>query len=1226
MTATQRIFAPVVCLLLLGVPTAVAQMPPEQAAELLLASGRRAYNERNYPFAAGRFREYLSRFGNQRDAAAARYGLALCLLNGPEKDYNAAAEQLQPLAGNKEFADHPFVLYYLGLARRGQGVRELAQADTRPQEAAARRAAAQQRFDEAAKQFAEALAAFTARVPAAPAKEPQPDAEWAARSRCDLAEMQLRTLKPREAQATTAGFLKDPVLRGSRYHGLGLYYHGFASLLLKDYVAAGRSLNPLTPFTDPVFGTHARYLLARVHHLTDERPEAAGHYEGVVAGYARQKQAAAEALKRPDALKNDADEKARLEALVREPPPDYVVRATFYLGILHYEDGRFAEALTRFTDFAKQFPKSPLLADVQLQQGICQVQLKQFAEAVRVLPPLAEREPRLADLALFWTARAQVGAADPNNAAARGQALKTATETLRRAAEKAQQLAASDPEARRQRGEILLELGDTQQLAGRHREAAATYTQVLNEKLLSQRDEELLQRQADALHLAGEYAESDRVCQRFQQTYPRSLLLPAVLFRYAENACFLAQAAEKNPNLPNRAQELARLHDEAAKRYQVVVDRFPESANVNLARYGLALVAYRKGEIEKARKILEAIPQADRTGDLAVVSYALADCLLRSAPVKADDALAAGRMEEELRRAAELLDAFVSAQPGNERVPDALLKLGLCQQRLANLLAQPPDKAKALAAARAAYERLMQQFPKHALQPQAVFERAKCLALAGDKQGAVNELQRFTRDPLKGAPPAPMAVLHLAVLLRGQKKAAEAAAVLGKCREQHEQALGRDPERAGWVPLLQYHHGLTLKEAGKLAEARGVFEPLARQMPERPEAAEAALRWGQCLKEEGLAKMEAGRKARAAARKPEETQAAQRTLDEALRLVQEAVKYLEDRAEQLKAKQPAGEVRARMLYEAAWGYRALAEADGKGPHEQKARAQYEALIAAAPELPLAADARFELAELLSDRGEHDAAVKLLADALDKEPSPDLTEKIRLRLGVCHAARKDTAAALAQFQIVAQNPKSSLAGQAHYRAGECLLQAGQWAEAVKHLGRFRDQAPYNNLPGLTDRALLRLGHALAHLNQWDASRQAHEQVVGRFGNGPWALEARYGIGWAWQNQRQFDQAVNAYAQVAAAATTEIAAKAQLQIGLCRLEQKRFAEAVAALLVVPFTYDYPELNAVALCEAAQACVELKQREHAERLLQRVLREHPKSKWAEVARERLEKLKRG
>src|SRR5262249_16530008 len=149
-------------------------------------------------------------------------------------------------------------------------VRELAQADARPQEAAARHGAARQRFDEAAKHFADALAAFTARVPAgAPGKEWPPDADWTARSRCDLAEMLLRTPKPREAQAATAGFLKEPLLVKSRSHGLGLYYHAFACFLLQDYVAAGRSLNQLAPFADPVFGTHARYLLARVHHLSD---------------------------------------------------------------------------------------------------------------------------------------------------------------------------------------------------------------------------------------------------------------------------------------------------------------------------------------------------------------------------------------------------------------------------------------------------------------------------------------------------------------------------------------------------------------------------------------------------------------------------------------------------------------------------------------------------------------------------------------------------------------------------------------------------------------------------------------------------------------------------------------------------------------------------------------------------------------------------------------------
>jgi len=103
--------------------------------------------------------------------------------------------------------------------------------------------------------------------------------------------------------------------------------------------------------------------------------------------------------------------------------------------------------------------------------------------------------------------------------------------------------------------------------------------------------------------------------------------------------------------------------------------------------------------------------------------------------------------------------------------------------------------------------------------------------------------------------------------------------------------------------------------------------------------------------------------------------------------------------------------------------------------------------------------------------------------------------------------------------------------------------------------------------------LRLGHAYAHLKEWDRSRQAHEVVAARFGNSPWVHEARYGMGWAWQQQRQLDQAINMYNQVVAGTPTETAAKGAAPDRPLPLEQKRYADAANALLVVPFTYDYP-----------------------------------------------------
>jgi TolA-binding protein len=1252
------------CLLLalMPVPHAAAQLSQDQAAELVLNSARKAYNEKNHAFAAARFREFLNRFGGHKSVPSARYGLALCLLEGTPKNYAEARDLLQPLAANKNLPEHAGLLYHLGLALRGLGVAELAQADARPQEAPQRRNAANQRFEEAARQFAAAGDAYAAKAPEVPAGAARLplDWEWAARARCDQAEMQLRLLKAKEARATAAPFLRDPILTKSRYRELGRYYVGFASFLLKDYAKAEATLSMLAPFSDPSFGTHARYLLARTHHLADERAEAAQHYEGVLKDYARNKKAAAEALRRPDVQKDPA-EKARAEALANGPTPDHVARAGFYSAVLYYEGGSFGAAKGSFADFTKQFPRSPLAADAQLRLGFCQVQLKEFADALKTLQPLVEKERRLSDQALFWIGKARVGAAPDaqTNFPAFATAAREALDAFRQAADRAGQLASSDPEAKHRRAEILLETADTQQLVKQPREAVGVYNQILNEKLLPQREEEIHQRLITALHLAGDYNESDKAVQRFRERFPKSTLLPAVLFRHAESSYFRTLAAEKNPNAQERARQLPALYDETAKRYQAVIERYPEFAQINLARYGLAMTLYRKGELEKARAAFAAIPEGERNGELAAVPYVIADCLVRLAPAGVpEDALETGKLEAKLKSAAELLDGYLSAHPQGPRAGDALLKLGHCQQRLAALQGQPPERTKLLTAARGTYDKLLgQPFANHPAQPQARIERAKCLAQLGDVGGAVNQLREFTRDPLQKTAVAPIALVQLATLLRAQKNPAEAANVLAKGRQTYEQGLLKDPQRAGWAAILQYHHGIALREASKLPEARAVFEQLTRQAPDRPESLEAGLRWGQCLKDEGAQKLAQADKQLAAAKRPEERSAALKLRDEGLRLLRDALRHLEGHADRLKQKQSAADVRARTLYEIAWGYRELARPEveaaratleqsllkklGKQgakfgtphvplkqvplqPSEQKARAFYRTLIDDFAELPLSTEARFELAELLAQRGKDDDAVKLLTEGLDKEPPPELTAKIRLRLGACKAASGDVKAALAQFNAVAQDPKSPLAGQAHYRAGECLLQAKDWSEAIKRLSLFRDNGQFQNLPGVTDRALLRLGHAYAHIKDWERSRQAHEQAAGRFPSGPWAHEARYGVGRALQQMKRYDEAVNVFNQVTAATVTETAAKAQLQIGLCRLEQKRYAEAASALLVVPFTYDYKEYSAVALLEAARALTEMKQGEQAARLLRRLLRDHPQTPWAEAAQERLERLK--
>jgi tetratricopeptide (TPR) repeat protein len=1258
----------------------------DQQAAMVLSSAQRAFLEKNYPFAIERFREFIAKYGGHKDAVVARYGLGVALQELPEnrpeertKNFNAAIEALQQPAGQGDFVDRPFALYYLGMAHRGLGHQFLALALAKPPEAPQHRPQALERFGQAVPQFTQAAVIFTERAKK-PVDPNQPgtqasDAEWAARCRCDEAEMQLQNGKFAEAKAAAELVLTDPILAKSRYERLARYYSGYASFSLKDYLATGKTLGPLAPFGDPAFGNHTRYLLGRTHHLSDERPEAMTQYEAVLAGYDAEKIAAQKTLQDPNRLKDNPDERIRLEALMKDPPPEFVARAAYFQGILLSEQGKFSDALAIFTTFPQKFPNSPWLKEVELRKGICQVQLKQLTEAIKTLPPLQDQQA-FNDQVLWWLGRAQARhVADPNNPQQVAEALRVGIDTMKRAADRANQMVAQDPTAKFRRGEMLMDVAETQQQAKQFNEAAAVYAQILNEKLVTTRAEEALALQATALQLGGKYKESDDVCVRFQQTHPQSVLLPAVLFRHAENAYLVAATAANTPNLPNRDAELAKLFGEAIKRYQPVIEKYPEFDQINLARQSLATSHYQIGQFEEAAKVFETIADADRSGPLATVPYLLADCHVRTMPTSADDALSAAKLSQQLEQAIKLLEGFVASatapgqpNPPRPEVPDALLKLGFCQQLNAGLTAEPTERQKQLAVARQTYERLMQQFANHPLMPMAVFERSKCMADQGDINGAMNELVRFQHDPLKNAPIAPQAWLRLSAYLRAQNKAVDAEKLLAQCRAQYEGAMNADPLRVAWVPLIQYHHGMSLRESNKLPEARALFENIAKQHAARPEGPEAAWRAGQCRREEQMARMKLSREAIAKpGAKPEEITAAKGVITDALNQIKATAQYFQEQAQQLAAKSAGTEPHLRMLYEGAWCHRILAEAEVEAarlqleqdalkkaqdeaakkakpgepppvvrvapieitaipaqPSEQKSRELYQAVVNAAADHVLALESRLELAELQSQRREYAAAIPVLGAALDADPPMALAERIRLRLGSCYQALEQYPDAFGQFDAVAQNATSPLAPEARCRAAECLLQQQDFQGAIKLLTPFRDLGPLQNISGVTDRALLRLGHALAQAQQWDQSRQAFEILVQRFGQSPWVDEARYGMGWALQNQKQFDNAVNTYAQVTSRTATETAAKAQLQIGLCRLEQKRLPEAANALLIVPFTYDYPELSATALCEASRVLLELKQPQEASRLLQRVLKDHPEGKWADVAKERLQQIK--
>ena len=718
-------------LALAGPAAAQQPLPAEQQAEKALAAGRKAYNEGNVGVARERFKEVTAKFANTPQANAARYGLALAYVNAPDPDYAKAVEELKQPAGDGGFKERPQALTLTGAARRQLGVKE------------PNAAAAQKHFEQAAQAYATARDLLRERDP-----------EAAARARCDHAEMLLRTNRVREARGECEPFLKDATLSKSKSRPLGLYYHGLACFLDKDVPNAGRSLMLLAPFGDAAFGPHAEYLAGRVFHLAGEAAEAGVHYEAVLTGYEKHRKDAAEQLKKPDQFKANPAEKARLEALTKAAP-DYVAAAAFHAAALSYEANRAPEALARFQQFAKDYPASPLAADAALRAGFCQVQARQYDDAVKTLTPLLDKPPRLTDQVQHQLGKAQLGQAEAAPAGERDAKRKAAAEAIRKAADKAGSLATQDPDARARRHEMLFDLADALQAGKQFRRSRAALR--------------------DAVERAGAAGPPRRgaAAGRFG-TRQRGSIRPQ-LNNAATNSSAPSRAAPSrrrcccawprtstagpSPRLKdrNRAAEGQAKFTEAAGKFKDVAEKFPEFERVSLARFGQGMCRSAAGTARSRREVARRRPPpptARETWPSPDMCWPTASCGSRRPRPK--DALQENIVREKLTQAAGLLEAFAAANPQSPEAPAALLKLGHCARRLGATLADAGERTQTLNRAREVYERLAKEYPKHPLAGQAVVERARVRALAGDKGGALNDLRAFQSNAeLQASPRRP---------------------------------------------------------------------------------------------------------------------------------------------------------------------------------------------------------------------------------------------------------------------------------------------------------------------------------------------------------------------------------------------------------------------------------------------------------------------------------------
>jgi TolA-binding protein len=312
------------------------------------------------------------------------------------------------------------------------------------------------------------------------------------------------------------------------------------------------------------------------------------------------------------------------------------------------------------------------------------------------------------------------------------------------------------------------------------------------------------------------------------------------------------------------------------------------------------------------------------------------------------------------------------------------------------------------------------------------------------------------------------------------------------------------------------------------------------------------------------------------------------------------------------------EALANLQYEKAWSLRELGQTDAA------AKAYQEVLDNAATAPELAAHARLELAQIHFESKDYQAAADLLRTLRDKQAddsgpvSPDLVEQAAYYLASSEfeLGRFDEAARLFE-EFLDGFPNSELRPPASLCCGEALLQCGRHERAVKHLRLVVDEFPSDPA---CEPAMLRLGDCLAALQRWSRSERVLTEHLDRFGQSDHWFQAQFGVGWARENQKRYDEAIAAYQKVTEGHQGPTAARAQFQIGECLYAQDQLDQAVSELLKVDILYAYPEWSAASLYEAGRCFEELRKTAEARQQFETVARKYPDSKWSTLASQRL------
>jgi TolA-binding protein len=816
---------------------------------------------------------------------------------------------------------------------------------------------------------------------------------------------------------------------------------------------------------------------------------------------------------------------------------------TAYADAANYQNKMaYALAAEEWQRFLERFPNDPLAAKALHYRGICQVQLKEYAEAVKSFEQVLAKYPQFelreeTYLNLGWSLYSLALAGDRDRYApaaetfgkletefAQGkyvdQALFFKAESLyalgqrKDAAMAYGKLVTSFPESKL-RVDTLYALGVTLEELSQWEQAAKAYDMFLEDYASNELATEVRMRRAETMLQRGDAQAAEPI--------------------FAEVAAMAGFAAADHA-LMRQAYAAAQQdkNAEAAGLYATVVERFPQSPSVPEATLSAARCYYRAGQMDKAVEWLDRVLAAQGKGMIEAAHWRcriyLQSQQVEQALQLAEEKLAAAGEDPfgphlQLDRAdalyaiagreAEALQAYLDlaeAHPAHEVGPIALYNAAFTALELKQY-----DQAITLAG------RFLAEQPDHLLTPDVRYVVAECKVQTNE----LGEAESIYRQVLSSA---------------------------AEHRDRHHWQI-----RLGWVLYLQQKYAEVLELLG---EAASQLQTPALKAEALYLVGVSQYQLGQC--DAAAASLRSALLADANWRQVDETLLFLARSQGRLNQIAEAIATLQ----QLIENYPHSKVLDQAYYH-------LGEYHFAAGRFDDAVAAYDQVLLPQPPSAYVPFALYGKGWARMKAGQFQEAIQTLTQLIDQHADHAVRRDGLLARGMCYRQAENHTAAIADLdQYLSVGGESPQRADALYERGLCEALAQQYDKAVKTFQELLEQYPqYSH----ADKVRYELAWACKSLPDEAAAAAAFAELAEKHADSPLAAEALFHVGEAAYGAKQYAEAAQAYQGAAKADHSALHEKALYKLGWSQYQLQQYAEALAQFDAMLQTHAEGELVA-------------------------------------------------